>query len=132
MYLNVDTIELGFVVSLETLREVLKGLSVNGRKWWIASDPSDALETHTVTIGHGDPGCKDRLNTLYFKVPVINDDKPTARYGNLILLFDCSVISAEQPGLYREGGRVWKDSLADLEAFFDPIQRALIAKLREA
>ena len=85
-----------------------------------------------VTIGHGDPGCKDRLNTLYFKVPVINDDKPTAGYGNLILLFDCSVISAEQPGSIVEDGRVWKDSLADLEAFFDPIQRALIAKLREA
>jgi hypothetical protein len=132
MYLNVDSIELGFVVSLETLREVLKGLSVNGRRWWIASDPADALETHDLTIGHGDPGCKDRLNTLYFKVPVINGDKPTAGYGNLILLFDCSVISAEQHGLYLEDGRVWKDSLADLESFFDPIHRALIAKLREA
>jgi hypothetical protein len=41
------------------------------------------------------------------------------------------VISAEQPGLYREDGRVWEDSLADLESFFDPIQRALIAKLGE-
>ena len=39
MDLNVDSIELGFVVNLETLREVLKGLSVNGRRWWIASDP---------------------------------------------------------------------------------------------
>jgi hypothetical protein len=130
MNLSVDEIELGFVVSLATLRQVLKGLSVGGRKWWIGSDPSDALETHTVTIGHGDPGCKDRLNTLYFRVPVLNEDKPAAGFGNLILVFDCSVISAEQPGLYREGGRVLKDSLADLEAFFDPIQRALLAKLQ--
>jgi hypothetical protein len=132
MYLNVDSIELGFVVNLETLREVLKGLSVNGRKWWIASDPIDALGTHTVTIGHGDPGCRDRLKTLYFRVPVINEDEPLAGTGKLVLLFDCSVISAEQPGLYREGGRVLKDPLADCDSFFDPIQRALIAKLREA
>jgi hypothetical protein len=27
---------------------------------------------------------------------------------------------------------VLKDEIADLESFFDPIQRALIAKLREA
>jgi hypothetical protein len=132
MCLNVDSIELGFVVNLETLREVLKGLSVNGRRWWIASDPSDALETHDLTIGHGDPGCKDRLNTLYFKVPVINEDKPVAGYGNLILLLDCSVIAAEQHGLYLEDGSVWEDALADLESFFDPIERVLIAKLREA
>jgi hypothetical protein len=129
MDLIVDEIELGFVVSLATLRQVLKELSVNGRKWWIASDPSDALETNTVTIGHGDPGCKDRLNTLYFRVPVLNEDEPTAGFDNLILVLDCSVISAEQPGLYREGRRVLKDSLADLEAFFDPIERALLAKL---
>jgi hypothetical protein len=42
------------------------------------------------------------------------------------------VISAEQAGLYIEEGRVLKDEIADLESFFDPIQRALIAKLREA
>lgn len=131
MYLTLDEIELGFVVNLETLREVLKGLSVNGRRWWIASDPSDALETHTVTIGHGDPRCRDRLNTLYFRVPVLNEDKPMAGTDKLILLLDCSVVSAEQAGLYIEEGRVLKDEIADLESFFDPIQRALIAKLGE-
>jgi hypothetical protein len=93
-------------------------------------DPADALESHTVAIGHGDPGCVDRLNTLYFRVPVLNQDQPGAGTENLILLFDYSVILAEQPGLYREDGKVLKDALADLEAFFDPIQRALIAKLQ--
>jgi hypothetical protein len=38
--LNLDEVDLGFVVNLETLRGVLKSMSVNGRKWWIASDPS--------------------------------------------------------------------------------------------
>lgn len=47
---------------------------INGCKWSIASDPSDALESHTVTIGHGDPGCQDRLNTLYFRLPKLNEE----------------------------------------------------------
>jgi hypothetical protein len=132
MEFSLDEVDLGFVVNLETLREVLKSMSVNGRKWWIATDPRDAIETHTVTIGHGDPGCVDRLNTLYFRVPVLNEERPMAGMDKLILLLDCSVISAEQAGLYIEDGRVLKDALADLESFFDPIQRALVAKLREA
>jgi hypothetical protein len=132
MDLVLDEIDLGFVVSLETLRQVLKGLSVGGRTWWIASDPSDALESHTVTIGHGDPGCVDRLNTLYFRVPVLNEERPMAGMDKLILLLDCSVASAEQSGLYIEDGRVLKDEIADLESFFVPIRRALIAKLRDA
>jgi hypothetical protein len=130
MDFSVDEVDLGLVVSLETLREVLKAMSINGRKWWVASDPSDAIDTRTVTIGHGDPGCHDRLNSLYFRVPVLNEKMPMAGTDQLRLMLDSSVISAEQPGLYFEGGRVLQDSLADLESFFDPIQRALIAKLQ--
>lgn len=130
MYFNVDSIELGFVVNLETLREVLKSMSVNGRKWWIASDPGDAIGTHTVTIGHGDPGCDDRLNTLYYRVPVLNEEMPMAGTEKIVLMFDSSIVWAEQPGLYFEGGRVFEDSFADLQSFYDPIQRALLAKLQ--
>jgi hypothetical protein len=54
MDFSLDEVDLGFVVNLETLREVLKSMSVNGCKWWIASDPGDAIDTHTVTIGRGD------------------------------------------------------------------------------
>ena len=43
MDLNLDEVDLGFVVNLETLREVLKSMSVNGLKWWVASDPGDAI-----------------------------------------------------------------------------------------
>ena len=128
--MDIGEVRLGFVVNLGTLRKVLKGLSINGRRWWVASDPTDAVESHSVTIGHGDPGCVDRLNTLYFRVPVLNDEKPWAGTDRLILLLDCSVISAEQPGLYMEAGRFLEDPLADLECFFQPIRQALIAMLR--
>jgi len=128
--MDLGEVELGFVVNLKTLRDVLKGLSVSGRRWWIASDPMDSLESHSVTIGHGDPGCVDRLNTLYFRVPVLNDEKPLVGTDRLILLMDSSVVSAEQPGLYMEAGRLLEDPLADLECFFQPIRQALIAMLR--
>ena len=130
MDFSLDEVDLGFVVNLETLREVLKSMSVNGRKWWIASDPVDAIDTHTVTIGHGDPGCEDRLNTLYFRVPVLNEEMPMAGTDKLTLMRDSSVVSAEQPGIYIEDGRVFKDSVEDLQSFYDPIQRALMAKLQ--
>jgi hypothetical protein len=130
MELNLDEVDLGFVVNLETLRDVLKAMSVSGRKWWIASDPVDAINTHTVTIGHGDPGCHDRLNTLYYRVPVLNEEMPIAGTDKLTLMLDSSVVSAEQPGIYIEDGRVFKDSVEDLQSFYDPIQRALMAKLQ--
>jgi hypothetical protein len=130
MDLDLNEIDLGFVINLETLREVLKSMSIDGRTWWIASDPEDALVTHSVTIGHGDAGCEDRLNTLYYRVPLLNEEMPMAGVGKLVLMLDSSVVCPEQPGLYREGDLVFKDSLADLESFYDPLQRALIAKLR--
>jgi hypothetical protein len=130
MDFSLDEVDLGFVVNLETLREVLKSMSINGRRWWIASDPSDAIDTHTVTIGHGDPRCHDRLNTLYYRVPVLNEEMPMAGTDKLMLMVDSSVVSAEQPGIYFEDGRVFKDSVEDLQSFYDPIQRALMAKLQ--
>jgi hypothetical protein len=55
---------------------------------------------------------------------------PTAGTDKLTLMLDSSVISAEQPGLYFEDGRVFEDSVEDLQSFYDPIQRALMVKLQ--
>jgi hypothetical protein len=106
MEFSLDEIEYGLVVSLETLRGVLKSMSINGRKWWIASDPGDALDTHTVTIGHGDPRCHDRLNTLYFRVPVLNEDRPMAGTNQLRLMLDSSVVGRAAGPLLR-GWKGW-------------------------
>src|SRR6202042_1579379 len=64
--------------------------------------------TRAVTIGHGDPGCEDRLNTLYYRVPVLNEEMPMAGTDKLTLMLDSSVVSAEQPGLYVE---YWRATL---------------------
>ncbi len=126
-----DGVDIGFAVSLGTLREVLEGLSVGGKRWWIACEASRALKMHALTIGHGDPGCSDRLNTLYFNVPVLNEQRPLAGTDGLILLLDSSVLSAVDPGLYMEAGRVLQDGFTDMECFFQPIRKALITKLQE-
>jgi hypothetical protein len=131
MEVNFDQVELGVAVNLATLRHVLKRLSINGKRWWIASDPADAAMTRSITIGHGDPGCIDRLNTLYFTIPVLGSSVPGARTDNLVLLFDPSTSAAAEPGYYMEDGRVIQDSLEDFFCFFQPIIRALAARLQE-
>jgi hypothetical protein len=67
---------------------------------------------------------------LYYRLPVLNEEKPVAGTDKLVLMLDSSVVAAEQPGLYFEDGRVGEDSVADLQAFYDPIQRALLIKLQ--
>jgi hypothetical protein len=52
----------------------------------------------------------NRLNTLYFDVPVLNALKPSTGIDRQILLLDSSVISAVDAGLYMENGRVLEDS----------------------
>ena len=131
MDLNLDDIDVAVVVSIEILREVLKKLSVNGKRWWIACEAAYTLESGFVTIGYGDRGCVDRLNTVYYKVPILNEDPPPGGPDKLVVLLDSSVVVAEQCGLYREGDRVLQDEIADIEDFFTPIARAMVPVLAE-
>jgi hypothetical protein len=130
MEIDFDQVELGVVVNLTILREVLKSLSIDGKRWWIASDPQDAQTTRSITIGHGDPRCKDRLNTLYFRIPVLGDQTPGGGTNGLVLLLDPSTSVADEPGYYMEDGRVVQDFVEDFVSFYRPIARALIARLR--
>jgi hypothetical protein len=128
--MDLDNIDLGFVVNLQIFKEVLSQLSVAGRRWWIASDPQDAGERGYITIGHGDPGCEDRLNTVYFQIPVISSVVPRYQRARLVLLFDSSYVKAEAPGFYKEDGIIMQDGLEDFQSFFNPIQEALVARIR--
>jgi len=85
----------------------------------------------TITLGYGDPGCEDRLNTLYYRVPILNEERPMGGPDRLVVLLDSTVVVAEQPGLYRDGEDVVRDELADLEDFFTMIKRALVPVLAE-
>jgi hypothetical protein len=125
-----DEVELGLIVNIKILREVLKTLSIDGRRWWIASDPHDAAATGYISLGHGDPHCMDRLNTLHFRIPTVGNEIPRAGTDRIILLLDLSTCSAEEPGFYLENGRVMQDSLEDLISFYFPIRNALIARLQ--
>jgi len=131
MEIDFDQIELAVVVNLATLRQVLRRLCIDGKRWWIASDPADAARTLSITIGHGDSRCTDRLNTLFFNVPVLGSSVPGSQTDSLVLLFDPSTSIAAEAGYYIEDGRVVQDSLEDFLCFFRPIHRALITRLQE-
>jgi hypothetical protein len=45
MEIDFDQVELGLVGNLTILGEALKSLSIDGKRWWIASDPHYALTT---------------------------------------------------------------------------------------
>ena len=130
MYVDFSDVDLGLVVSLATLREVLKGMNVDGRRWWISSDPHDAAEDGFLTIAHGTMGCFDRLNTLHFRVPVIGNGDWRARTDRLILMFEPSTTTAEEPGFYLQNTRILEDAVEDLFRFLQPVEQALIARLQ--
>jgi hypothetical protein len=130
MDVDFDEVELGLVVNLKTLREVLKALSIGGRRWWIASDPYDAAARGYLSIGHGDQHCPDRLNTLYFRIPILGPEILRGRTDTLLLLFHPATSFPAEPGYYLENGRVMQDSLEDFMSFYVPIKAALIARLQ--
>ena len=65
MSVDLSEVEIGFVVSLGPLREAIKDLNVDGRRWWNSSDPCDAAEIDHSTLAYGCQGCVDRLNILH-------------------------------------------------------------------
>lgn len=125
---EIGKVGLGIVVSLEELRSVLKELSVDGLRWWIASDPRDSLESGTITVGHLDPRCWDRLNKLYFRIPTLNEVFQDETDG-LMLLIDPLSITADEPGYYLRNGHTSEDSTEDFISFFNPLNDALVTRL---
>jgi len=130
MSVDLSEVELGFLVSLGALREALKELNVNGRRWFIASDPQDAAELGYITLAHGCEGCVDRLNVLHFRIPVVGSGDSDGRLDRLILMIDRSAAEAEEPGYYLLDDRVTEDPAEDFFNFYEPIERALIARLQ--
>lgn len=129
MGIDLDDIELAVVVNIEILREVLKKMSINGRRSWIASEPQYALELGSVTVAFGTPGCSDPLNVVLFRFPVLNTEHPAGGPDKLLVMLDS--ITIEQPGLYRDGDGVTEDEIADIEEFLIPLRRALVPVLAE-
>lgn len=128
--IDLDDVDLGFVVNLQILKEVMKDLSVEGRNWWIASDPQDAGERGYISIGFGDAHCNNLSNTVYFQIPVIHSVAPRYQRPRLILLFDSAYVKPEVPGFYAENGVYRQDDLEDFQCFFRPIKKALISRMQ--
>jgi hypothetical protein len=130
-YLNLEAVELGFILNLKTLREVLNKLSVNGRRWWIATDPCDAVEDGFIRVGYGDPQCNDLLNSIYFRLPVLTESLPAGGTDQIVLVFEGSNCIADLPGLYRgTNSQIEQDALQDFVSFFTPVKKALIERMK--
>lgn len=131
MEINLDDVDLSVVVNIEILREVLRKMSCNGKRWWIACEPEYSLDRGYISIGFGCPGCVDLLNTMYYRLPILNTSLPTGGSDNLLVLVHSSTVTAEQPGFYEHAAGIGTDEFADIEEFFVPIRRALVPILAE-
>jgi hypothetical protein len=125
-------VELGFVVSLTTFRQILKDLRVNGTRWWIACDPKEAKRDGALLVGYGDPNCVDRLNTIIFRIPILTSGFGDETPDGLVLLIEPSTISIQEPGLYLERALVKEDFVEDWECFYRPLRRALLDLMESA
>jgi hypothetical protein len=125
---DLDEVELGIVVNLQTLRDVLKTLSVDGHKWWIATDPSVAVEIGYISLAFGYPGCHDPLNTIYFRLPVLSESLPSTGTDRVAILFDAFNFFADHSRCDR-GRDNGRDCLEDFTAAFGPVKEALLRRM---
>jgi hypothetical protein len=125
----VNDVEIGFVVNLRILKQVLQGVNVEGRRWWLACDPEDAIHQRFVEIGYGYPGCNDRLNTIVFRFPVLNGYLP--RYGrpDLIVGIERALVDLNYSRPPAREGMDGVSCLEEFSEFFLPLRDALVARL---
>jgi hypothetical protein len=117
-------IEVALVVSIGALRRVLRTLHVQGREWWIASDPYDAKQIGWISLGWGNRHCTDPANVEHFRIPILDSAEDEAP-GKLLVLFDASCIVSED----RHFRSTLGSSVGGFEEFFTPVKAALVACL---
>ncbi len=112
------------------LCEVLATLEVDGRHWWLASDPADAATRGVIKIAHGYENCFDRLNTLCFEAPVLTQETSKCGEHKLFVLVERAQWLSAEPGFHVEAGRIIHDAADDVDSAFYPLQIALIGRLQ--
>lgn len=128
---DIDQIDLGFAVSLETLCQVLKTLNNDKRRWWIATAPCEAVESGYLRIGYEDRENSDLLTRIYFQLPVLSKSLRQSGADRIVILLDASCCIPDQAGLYvAEKGQIEHDVLEDFTSFYYPLKRALIHQMQ--
>jgi len=115
----------GLVISVGKLRSVIRCLGVNGRRYWIASDPADALETGAITVGFGGRECTDPLNRAFFRIPIVGEGAGVTP-DSIILLLDPAVITSEDRGYHLDKKRFIAECPVDFDEFYSPLKNELL------
>lgn len=128
---DIDQVDLGFALSLESLSGALQAVSTNTRRWWIAATPCEAVERGHVRVGYEDQDRSDLLNRVYFQLPVLSNSLSRAGTNRIIILLDASCCILDQPGRYiDEDGQIKHDVLEDFVSFFVPLKNALMQRMQ--
>lgn len=124
-----DDVEIGFLVNLRTLKQVLQTLHLQGRRWWLACDPEDAINQRYAEIGYGYPGCSDRLNATIFRFPVLSGYLP--RYGkpDFIIGIERALVDLSDSRPNKGDGLDNISCREEFSEFYGPLRDALVVRM---
>ena len=109
-----------YVISVKALREVLKEISTDEGRWWIAED-----RPHNVVVGFTlGKMLADELNNILFKFPKIANVWLFGEDGEIVCMYPISRETIQR-GLYWDKDRLVCDEVRDWEAFWPPIKAAM-------
>jgi len=127
MYRGLNGVELGFVVSMDTLERVLTQMSSPSRLWWIQTDREDAVPHEAVVVSCGHPSLESPINTVGVSLPVLNDDEMHGlKYP--VVLIEPSAWSLENPEVYRRAHLFRADFDYLFRELFDGVLDSLISE----
>jgi len=114
-------VEIGYFVSLSSLRALLTSISTPPRRWWV-----DRVLRASIVVGYSNPVYVDLPNSLKYEFPVMERSPLTHDESWVLILLHPVAATQRAYGLYFEGDGIKQDPLADWEAFWTPLQAALV------
>jgi hypothetical protein len=101
-------VEIGYFISLHSLRALLASISTPPRRWWV-----DRVLRASIVVGYSNPVYTDMPNTLMYEFPVLERNPLTKDESWVLILLHPVAASQRAYGLYFEGDDIKQDLMAD-------------------
>jgi hypothetical protein len=114
-------VDVGYFLSIQTLRALLLTISTATRQWWVER----SLRTGVI-IGYSNPVYTDMPNTLMYEFPCMQRNSLTCDESWILILLHPVAANQRAFGLYFNEDGIKQDRLVDWENFWSPLHEALV------
>jgi hypothetical protein len=114
-------VEIGYFISLHSLRALLASISTPPRQWTVVR----SLQS-SVIIGYTNPVYTDLPNALLYEFPCLQRNPLTCEESWVQILLHPVAASQRAFGLYFNEDGIKQDRLVDWENFWSPLHEALV------